>query len=115
MFFFMVSAAAHARCIRDGRLSFTLSWYTFLFPNSGLVTATFAVSTALDDDRGLAIFGCVMACALVALWVAVFAMTVRGIILRQILWPQTEEEKEEDWKASRRPTSATPGAEELGS
>ena len=59
-----------------------------------LQTATFAVGRALDN-KPIRIAGCVMTCFLVAMWFFVFAMMIRALILKQILWPQKQEDRDE--------------------
>jgi tellurite resistance protein TehA-like permease len=119
IFFFIVSCGAHWSCVRHGRLRFALTWYSFIFPNTGLTVsytlaslhsqdfkltalsqnATFAVAKALDHCRPIRIFGCVLTCLLVAGWFFVFGMMVRAVILKDILWPQKQEDRDEGgWK-----------------
>jgi hypothetical protein len=118
IFFFIISCGAHWSCVRHGRLQFALTWYSFIFPNTGLTVsflplicqdsskltvlpqnATFAVARALDGCRGIRIFGCVLTCLLVAGWFFVFGMMIRAVILKDILWPQKQEDRDEGgWK-----------------
>ncbi|KAI4799251.1 putative C4-dicarboxylate/malic acid transporter [Aureobasidium sp. EXF-8845] len=99
IFFFIVSCGAHWSCVRHGRLRFALTWYSFIFPNTGLTNATFAVAKALDHCRPIRIFGCVLTCLLVAGWFFVFGMMIRAVILKDILWPQKQEDRDEGgWK-----------------
>ncbi|KAK3078948.1 hypothetical protein LTS18_006130 [Coniosporium uncinatum] len=80
-----------------------MTWYSFVFPNTALTTATFAVAVALDGNRSINIVGCVMAVALVVTWVVVFGMMVRAVWLRQILWPQKQEDRDEGgWDERKR-------------
>jgi len=39
IFFFIVSCGAHWSCVRHGRLQFALTWYSFIFPNTGLTVS----------------------------------------------------------------------------
>lgn len=119
IFFFIVSCGAHWSCVRHGRLQFALTWYSFIFPNTGLTvsyalpllyrkilnlttlsqTATFAVARALDHCRPIRILGCVLTCLLVAGWFFVFGMMIRAVVLKDILWPQKQEDRDEGgWK-----------------
>jgi len=94
LFFFLVSFGAHWDSPRTkSRLKFTLSWYAFIFPNTALTTATFAISTALEDNRGFAILGCVMACLVVGMWIIVFVMTIQCVISGELLKPDEKEDK----------------------
>ncbi|KAI9828195.1 MAG: hypothetical protein M1826_006123 [Phylliscum demangeonii] len=100
LWFFLISVFAHSSCIRPGRLHFSLTWYSFVFPNTALAAATFAVARTLADvlpsaARALQRLGAVMAVALVVAWALVVAMTLRALYLRQILWPQEDEDRDE--------------------
>ena len=94
IWFFIVSVGAHWTCIRNGDLNFAMTWYSFIFPNTALVTATFAVGTAFSCNA-IQIVGCVMTCILITAWLLVFGMMIRAIIRKQILWPQKGEDKDE--------------------
>lgn len=71
-----------------------MTWYSFVFPNTALVTATFAVGKAFNSV-GIQIVGCVMTVVVIGVWVFVFVMMVRAIYLKQILWPQKGEDRDE--------------------
>jgi tellurite resistance protein TehA-like permease len=103
---FLVSVGAHYSCTVRGKLDFAMTWYSFVFPNTALTTATFSMSYALHGDlteaigfsrgaRPFQILGCIMTVALVALWFFVFAMMIRAVITKQILWPQKQEDRDE--------------------
>ncbi|KAF2086757.1 hypothetical protein K490DRAFT_43640 [Saccharata proteae CBS 121410] len=97
--FFFVSVGAHMSCVAHGKMDFAMTWYSFIFPNTALTTATFAVATALNDNRSINIVGCVLTVALIITWFFVFGMMLRAVILKQILWPQKQEDREEGgWK-----------------
>lgn len=71
-----------------------MTWYSYVFPNTALITATFAIGKAFDS-RIIQIIGCVMTPALILAWLFVFGMMIRAIILKHILWPQKGEDKDE--------------------
>lgn len=71
-----------------------MTWYSFVFPNTALVTATFAVGKAFGSDV-IQTIGCVMTVILIGVWVFVFVMMIRAIFLKQILWPQKGEDRDE--------------------
>lgn len=80
-------------------MPFAVTWYSFVFPNTALVTATFAIGQAFDS-KAIQVVGCVLAVMLVMVWIFVFVMMIRAIILKEILWPQKGEDKDEGgWKA----------------
>lgn len=71
-----------------------MTWYSFVFPNTALITATFAIGKAFNS-RAIQIIGCVMTPILILVWIFVFGMMIRAIKLKQILWPQKGEDKDE--------------------
>jgi tellurite resistance protein TehA-like permease len=73
---------------------FSMTWYSFVFPNTALVTATFAIGKAFESTA-VEILGCVMTVLLFLTYFFVFYMMVRAIFLRHILWPQKGEDKDE--------------------
>lgn len=71
-----------------------MNWFSFVFPNTALITATFAVAKAFNSPP-IAITGCAMTCLLVLVWLFVVFMMFRAIYLHQILWPEKDEDREE--------------------
>ena len=59
-----------------------------------MTTATFAIGKALSSVP-IQVFGCVMACLLIVAWASIFFIMVRAVLLKDILWPQKQEEKKE--------------------
>lgn len=94
IFFFFIASFAHWSAIGPGRLVFSMGWYSFIFPNTALVTATFAIGQAFSS-KPIQIVGCAMVIPLVMMYLFVFCMMIRAVILRQILWPQKGEDKDE--------------------
>ncbi|CZR59436.1 related to C4-dicarboxylate transport protein mae1 [Phialocephala subalpina] len=111
LWFFVVSVGAHWQVMPprnpEHHIQFDMTWYllpplplshspnpgtsddcrfSFVFPNTALVTATQALGKSLNSD-GLKIFGTVMAVLLVVLWFFVFGMMIRALWLRRLLWP----------------------------
>ena len=95
LWWFLVSFGAHFSCVQHGKMDFAMSWYSFVFPNTALTTSTFAVATALSHQRGIQILGCVMTVGLIVAWFLVFGMMIRAVVLKQILWPQMQEDRNE--------------------
>ena len=95
IWFFLVSVGAHWSCIREERLTFAMTWYAFIFPNSSLVTSTFNVAKALGDVFAIEVVGCVLAGLLVAAWSFIIGMNIRAVATRQILWPLKGEDSAE--------------------
>ena len=71
-----------------------MTFYSYVFPNTALTTATFAIAKALDN-RPIRILGCVMTILLLIVWLSVFVMMIRAVIHKDILWPQKQEDREE--------------------
>ena len=94
LWFFFVSVGAHWSCVGHDRMTFGMTWFSFVFPNTALITATFAVGKAFDS-KAIQIIGCVMTPILILVWFFVFIMMIRAVILKQILWPQKGEDKDE--------------------
>ncbi|KAF7194833.1 Malic acid transport protein [Pseudocercospora fuligena] len=98
MWFFLVSAGAHWSCVRDRRMTFAMTFYSYVFPNTALTTATFAIAKALDS-RVIRILGCAFTIILICIWLWVFVMMIRAVKHKDILWPQKQEDREEGgWK-----------------
>lgn len=71
-----------------------MAWYSFVFPNTALITATLAVGKAFAIEE-IQILGTVMTVVLVGVWIFVVGMTIRAVWMRQILWPQQGEDRDE--------------------
>ncbi|KAG9206790.1 hypothetical protein G6514_000077 [Epicoccum nigrum] len=100
LWFFFISVGAHWSCARRGKMDFAMTWYSFVFPNTALTTATFAVARALNGNQTIRYVGCAMTIALILMWIFVVIMNVRAVVIHQILWPQKQEDRTEGgWKA----------------
>ena len=98
LWFFFVSVFAHWSTVKHNRWRFAMTWYSYVFPNTALVTATFSVAKALDC-HAIKILGCVMTCVLILIWITVFVCMIRAVLVKDILWPQKQEDREEGgWK-----------------
>lgn len=75
-------------------IPFAMTWYSYVFPQTALVTATFRVGDAFNIYP-LKIVGCVMTGLLIAMWIFVIIMMIRAVMLKQILWPERGEDREE--------------------
>lgn len=94
IWFFIVSVGAEYSCIGRHKMVYDMTWFSYVFPNTALVTSTFAIGKAFDS-RQIQIVGCVMTPILILMWFFVVGMMLRAIILKQILWPQKGEDKDE--------------------
>lgn len=103
LWFFLVAVGAHFSPATQGKLHFGMTWWSLIFPNTALTTATFAVARALDHNRPIQILGLVMTVGLVIMWFFVFVMMIRSVYLKQILWPQKQEDRDEGgWNGLQR-------------
>lgn len=73
---------------------FSMTWFSFVFPNTALITATFAIGNAFSC-RAINIVGCVAVIPLILMYLFVCSMMIRAVVLRQILWPQKGEDRDE--------------------
>ena len=71
-----------------------MNWFSFIFPNTALVTATFAIGKSFSS-KAINIVGCAMVFPLAFMYLFVCSMMIRAIILKHILWPQKGEDKDE--------------------
>lgn len=95
LWFFFVSVGAHASPATRRRMDFAMTWYSFIFPNTALTTATFSVAKALNNNHAINVVGCVLTIGLIPLWFFVVFMQIRALVTRQILWPQKQEDRDE--------------------
>lgn len=90
LWFFIVSLAAHWQLMRPNdpnhHLCFDMSWFSFVFPNTALVTATFSIGKSLEA-KAIQVFGTVLACILILVWIFVWVMMIRALWKRRLLWP----------------------------
>ncbi|KXJ96678.1 voltage-dependent anion channel-domain-containing protein [Microdochium bolleyi] len=90
--FFLVSVGSLWKyCIPGHRMPFQMTWYSFVFPKTALVTGTLALAQALSSP-GFRLFGCVLAACLIVVWVTVFSIMVKSVIKKQLLWPKDDED-----------------------
>ena len=94
--FFFVSLAANLACLRDKhhQIPFAMTWFSFVFPQTALTSATLKVGEAFHV-KPLQWIGCVMTCMLVVVWIFVMTMMIRAIVKKEILWPEKGEDRRE--------------------
>ncbi|KAE9377459.1 hypothetical protein N431DRAFT_365249 [Stipitochalara longipes BDJ] len=90
LWFFLVSVGAHWQLMRpndpEHHIQFDMTWFSFVFPNTALITATQAIGKSLGSDA-IQIFGTVMAGLVVLVWIFVFYMMIRAFFKKRLLWP----------------------------
>lgn len=95
VWFFFVSLLANVVCFRKkGHMPFAMTWFSFIFPQTALTTATFRVAEAFDITA-LRVIGCVMTVLLIMVWFLVVFRMMHAIVTKQILWPEKGEDKSE--------------------
>lgn len=91
LWFCIVSIGAHWQVLwfnsRKHHIQFDMTWFSFVFPNTAMVTATQAVGKAFGSEA-IKIVGTVMAGFLVIVWLFVFGMMVRSLGRKKLLWPE---------------------------
>ena len=94
LWFFFVSACANGLAVRHHKLPFAMPWFSFVFPNTALCSATFAIGKAFDN-HAIKVVGCVMTCFLILMWIFVMGSMIKAIIKKEIMWPQKGEDRDE--------------------
>ncbi|WEW59399.1 hypothetical protein PRK78_004870 [Emydomyces testavorans] len=105
IFFFFIAVFAHTSTVGRSTMVFSMTWFSFVFPNTALITATFAIGGAFSN-RTFNIIGCVLTVCLFFTYFFVVFMMIRAIKLRHILWPQKGEDRDE---GGFKTVSALPG------
>ncbi|KAM0286047.1 hypothetical protein ACHAQH_001055 [Verticillium albo-atrum] len=90
MWFFLVSVGSLWKYAKPDRtMPFQMTWWSFVFPNTALITATEAMAKAFENG-GLMILSCVMAGCLIVVWAAIFVTMLVCLKRRQLLWPKDD-------------------------
>lgn len=109
------SALSSLSVLRGARkMSFSLQWWAFVFPNAGLALATINIGQAIDS-RGIRITGTVITVILIPFWFLCVGAHARAIWNHKLLYPgedlgvddvnwahDAKKEKSEQRKADRR-------------
>ncbi|RFN50864.1 malic acid transport protein [Fusarium flagelliforme] len=90
MWFFLVCVGALWKYSLAGHhMPFQMTWWSFVFPNTALVTAT-SVMGKIFDNNGLHIFASVMTVAIVIVWIMIFTRMCWSLKTKKLLWPKDE-------------------------
>ena len=93
VWFFVVSIGGLWRVARphhpSHRLAFSITWYSFVFPNTALVTATNAVGEAFGS-KAVQVVGTVLATALFVIWLFVSCKTAWEVWKNGCRWPRSK-------------------------
>lgn len=71
------------------KASFQMTFFSFVFPNTALITATYQIGKAFQCNA-IEIVGCVMTGFLVLAWMVIFGLMLRSIWRKQLLWPKED-------------------------
>ncbi|KAL6161257.1 hypothetical protein ACJQWK_08532 [Exserohilum turcicum] len=88
--FFLVTTIAVVVGAR--RMSFSLNWWAFIFPNSGLTLATIQAGKVLRSE-GINGVASALTLLLVIMWLVTAAFCMRAVFLGQVMWPGKDEDK----------------------
>ncbi|KAF5658358.1 malic acid transport [Fusarium heterosporum] len=69
---------------------FLMTWWSFVFPNTALVTAT-SVMGKIFNSNGLHIFASIMTVAIIIVWATIFVRMCWSLKARKLLWPKDDE------------------------
>ncbi|KAM0486064.1 hypothetical protein ACHAPX_000765 [Trichoderma viride] len=89
MWFFLVSVGSLWKYLRTRKgMPFQMTWWSFVFPNTALVTAT-EIMGNIFENRGLQLFGCAMTIALIIVWIIIFLKMIICLKQKKLLWPKS--------------------------
>ncbi|KAF1927966.1 uncharacterized protein M421DRAFT_5630 [Didymella exigua CBS 183.55] len=88
-FFFITTIAVLAGV---WKMTFSLNWWAFIFPNAGLTLATIQAAKVLNSEilNGIA---SALTILLVIMWFIVTLFCIRAVYRGEILWPGKDEDK----------------------
>ena len=88
--FFCISTVAVLAGIK--KMSFTLNWWAFIFPNAGLTLAAIQLGKVYKS-AGIDWIASVMTVLLVLMWFIVVIANIRAVWEKKILWPGKDEDQ----------------------
>jgi tellurite resistance protein TehA-like permease len=101
--FFFVTTISVLAGVRQ--MSFSLTWWAFIFPNAGLTLATIQAAKVLNSEvmNGIA---SALTIALVIMWFITAGFCIRAVVMGEVMWPGKDEDKTMErlawgWKANR--------------
>ncbi|MCJ1299125.1 hypothetical protein MMC08_001916 [Hypocenomyce scalaris] len=92
LFFFCISLVATLCSLRQ--MNFHLSWWSFVFPNTGLIIAAIDIGTAIGSEAILWTMSGATALQ-VGIWLVVGCFHARAVWRRDIMWPGKDEDHDE--------------------
>ncbi|KAH7089115.1 voltage-dependent anion channel [Paraphoma chrysanthemicola] len=88
--FFFITTVAILAGIK--KMSFSLNWWAFIFPNAGLTLATIQAGSALKSE-GINGVASALTILLVIMWLITAAFCIRALYLGDVMWPGKDEDK----------------------
>lgn len=90
LWFFLVSVGSLYKYTKPDRsMPFQMTWWSFVFPNTALITATESMAGAFDNN-GLRILSAVMTGCLIIVWAVVLYAMLVSLKHRKLLWPKDD-------------------------
>lgn len=77
------------------RMSFTLNWWAFIFPNAGMTLAAIQVGSVFHSP-GVNGICSALTLLLVIMWLITAVANIRAVWRQDILWPGKDEDQNED-------------------
>lgn len=74
------------------RLRFSMTWWSFVFPNVGFTIATAMIGEELESE-GIKWVTSALTICLVAVWFLVIYAQISAVVRRKVLWPGRDEDK----------------------
>ncbi|KAJ4379633.1 hypothetical protein N0V86_004815 [Didymella sp. IMI 355093] len=101
--FFFITTVAVLAGIR--KMSFSLNWWAFIFPNAGLTLATIQAGKVLNS-KALNGIASALTILLVIMWLITAVFCIRALYRGEIMWPGKDEDKTMEriawgWKSNR--------------
>jgi tellurite resistance protein TehA-like permease len=102
--FFFITTIAIIAGIR--KMTFTLNWWAFIFPNAGLTLATIQAGKVLKSEA-INIIACALTILLVIMWLITSAFCIRALWQGDVMWPGKDEDKTMErlawgWRGNRK-------------
>lgn len=110
--FFFITTVAVLVGVR--KMSFSLNWWAFIFPNAGLTLATIQAGKALNS-KVIAGVASGLTILLVIMWLFTAVCCIRAVYLGQVMWPGKDEDKTMErlawgWQGNRKNPEARKAA-----
>jgi tellurite resistance protein TehA-like permease len=102
--FFFITTIAIIAGIR--KMSFSLNWWAFIFPNAGLTLATIQAGNALKSNAILGVASA-LTILLVIMWFVTAGFCIRAVWQGDVMWPGKDEDKSMErlawgWQGNRK-------------